>query len=574
MKTKSALLHFWDFLVWVFIIFPLITGGVWIKRPGLFIEVAELGGPVLAVSLLGALLYFWKRIDLTQSSSLQLALRLWKKWNDFLDQRTHLTLWSGALCSATLLSLSSLRRHWAFGSGAYDLGIFTNAIWNLTHGNGYVSSVKNGLNLFADHQSPIFWLFAPFFSLFPHPETLLILQAIAISTGGVAVYWLGRQYLEGENKTWAAALPLLYWAYLPVRNANAFDFHPEVLLLPLFLWAILGLQSMSAKAKAAGLLSLLLALGSKESAGPVAFGMGAAWLAGAAPQRSKSFCRKLGIAVMVLGAAVFYVDTHLVPQIMGSSYAYNSSYAQFGGGISGIILTLITKPTFVFSYLFGKARLKFLLWTLGPLSFLPLVGWRAFLAAVPAYAILFLSEGDHRLNLQYHYAIESAVGLFWATALALVAVSKFSLHHSHRARQVAWGMLFFALLFFGRSELFRIRVYSETPHTRWLQNALIPCINSEASLSATGALVPHLATRPWVHDLPQIAMTEGRNVGCVIYDSRLDNWPMTDDEKSKLGATLQSLGFKSVNHCDGVEVFESQAHPENCLSCVPNCLVQ
>jgi hypothetical protein len=135
-------------------------------------------------------------------------------------------------------------------------------------------------------------------------------------------------------------------------------------------------------------------------------------------------------------------------------------------------------------------------------------------------------------------------------------------------------MLFFAFLFFGRSELFRIRVYSETPHTRWLQNELIPCINSKASLSATGALVPHLATRPWVHDLPQIAMTEGRNVGCVIYDSRLDNWPMTDDEKSKLGASLQSLGFKSVNHCDSVEVFESPAHPESCLSCVPNCPVQ
>lgn len=583
MKSKAGLLYFWDFLVWVLIAFPLLTGGVWIKRPGLFIELAELGGPVLVVSLLGALLHYWKKIELSEASSIRLALNLWRRWNELIEQKPRATLWLTALCSTVLLSLSSLRRHWAYGSGAYDLGIFTNAIWNLTHGIGYVSSVKfsstvseRALNLFADHQSPVFWLFAPLFKLFPYPETLLILQAAAISTGGVALYWLGRQYLKNEYKAWASALPLLYWAYLPTRNANAFDFHPEVTMLPLFLWAILGLQSETIKARLLGLTALIVGLGAKESAGPVAFGVGLAWLACAAPEQTRSFCRKMGVALMAIGVAVFYVDTHLVPQMFGGSYVYSSNYSQFGDGVSGIILSFFTKPVFFLSYFFGKARLKFLLWTLGPLSFLPLIGWQAFLAALPGYAMLFLSEGDQRLNLQFHYATEASIGLFWATALALTKVSR---RPSPRPRQLAWAMLICALVFFGRSELFRIRKFSPTAHTQWLQRKVLPCVNPTASLATTGALVPHLATRPWIHDLPQIRTPgggpEGAKVQCVIYDSQLDNWPMTDDVKAKLSSTLQSQNFASVYRCDGIEVFQNrgpaQMGSESCLTCVPVC---
>ena len=56
----------------------------------------------------------------------------------------------GAAVIGALWAATALTRHASLGTSAFDLGIFTNAMWNLTHGNGYVSSVKGGINLFVD----------------------------------------------------------------------------------------------------------------------------------------------------------------------------------------------------------------------------------------------------------------------------------------------------------------------------------------------------------------------------------------------------------------------------------------
>ena len=160
-------------------------------------------------------------------------------------------LWVVAAVVGIGMFCVSLLRHWALDSHGYDLGIFTNVMWNLVHGNGYLSSVKNGINLFADHQSPTYWLLAPLFWLVPRPETLLFVQALGLAAGGPALYYLARRRFGAGH--WApAALPWLYWAYLPTRNANAFDFHPEVFMLPLFLWAFVGFASERRWAKARG----------------------------------------------------------------------------------------------------------------------------------------------------------------------------------------------------------------------------------------------------------------------------------------------------------------------------------
>ena len=114
----------------------------------------------------------------------------------------------------------AFRRYWAFETHGYDLGIFTNAMWNLTHGNGYMSSVKGGINLFLDHQSPLFWVLAPLFWAVPRPETLLFVQTLGLSAGGPALYHLGRAQFGKDHWT-PAALPWLYWCWLPLRNAAA-----------------------------------------------------------------------------------------------------------------------------------------------------------------------------------------------------------------------------------------------------------------------------------------------------------------------------------------------------------------
>lgn len=561
----------WDILAWLLVGFPLLTGGVWIHEPGLKIEISEIGIPFLIVAALGTLLKAGYKAPLERTTSVRVFLNVWNRWQAWMRRDSKKALLAGALVQTIILSAVSLRRHWSIGSGAADLGIFTNAIWNLTHGNGYYSSVKDGMNLFSDHQSPTFWLFAPAFKVFPYPETLLILQAAFLSLGAIAVFGLGRQYLKRHE--WAlSALPLLYWAYLPMRNANAFDFHPEIQMLPLFLAAIFFLQSEKKSNLKWGVLTLILALGCKESAPPICAGIGLSWLLGAGPDNTRPRTKRLGGILIGVGMLAFIFDTKIVPSLLGGTYAYQDHYERFGNSIGEILLSPITKPAIFWGSLFGPARLKFLFWTLAPLGFLPLFNPRALVASLPAYLMLFLSSGDHRVAIIYHYAAEPAVGLFWALPLGIELAQK-RLDYTFRGQiTVALWVVFWAMVTFGRPELYRIRIHTPTAHQIYLREKVIPCINPASTTSSSGALVPHLASRAWAHHLPKLQTPGDQILDCVIFDPDVNNWPMQTDVFNQLYQLLDAHRYTRVFQCGKLEIYQSPWIKSSCLVCDPGCI--
>src|SRR5437667_171025 len=274
--------------------FDLFTSATWKLTHGT--------GVVAVVALVAAAVWRWSGEPWEASFFFRRGVKLARAWLDAVERAPARTLWSAAAIVGALFLWVSLLRHRAFESHGYDLGIFTNAMWNLTHGDGYVSSVKGGINLFSDHQSPLFWVLAPLFWLLPRPETLLAAQAFGLAAGGPALFYLGRAHF-GRSHWASAALPWLYWPYLPLRNANAFDFHPEVFMLPLFLWAFAAFASERRWVKALGVLALIGALGAKESAAIVAVGLGIAWaLTSANSWRS----RWPGVALAAAGVALFW----------------------------------------------------------------------------------------------------------------------------------------------------------------------------------------------------------------------------------------------------------------------------
>lgn len=569
-STHKNLFWIWDTPVILLVLFPLLTGGFWFQKPGLFIELVELAIPVLLLSGYGLLLNRSLHFPLEKSPLSLFLKKIWDQWIFHLNQKPIRVLIGGSLLVGTVWALVSLRRHWSFNSGAADLGIFHNAIWNLTQHGNYVSSLKDGINLFQDHQSPIFWLFAPLYKMFPYAETLLISQAYAISLGAIPLFYLARQYRSGDLN-FLGCIVLLYWILPASRAAIHFDFHPETLALPLFLATIAGLQSSHFKFRLLGGLALLLGLLTKESAGPLAVGLGIAWILGAGPSPTQSFSRKLGLIVVLLGFAVFYFDTKVVPGFFGSQYVYNIQYRQFGESTLDILLSPFLKPALFFSHILEESRLRFLFWTIAPLGFLPLLGWRALWLALPSYLILFLSEGNHRVSMQYHYAIEPSIGLLWAFVIGFTQAKKIPKFSS-----ILWiWILFWSLVTFGRSDLFRIRYYQETAHHTWLKKELFPCLTDQP-LSASGSLTPHLANRKWIHHLPQIEVSElgqtnqnlPAKVSCVLYDSKVNNWPMATEQIQQLPRQMKQNGYHEIYRC-GSTVLYSQKASENCLQCTP-----
>lgn len=548
-KTTSVPLKIWDVCVWALVFFPLLGGGVWIMRPGLKLELTQLAIPTIIVTIWAGFLNS-RGYCVQKTSAFRCIRHLWEWWEKKLRTKPKASLMMATFAVAFIYALASLRRHWAFSSGAADLGIFTNAIWNLTHGNGYISSVKDGMNLFADHQSPIFYLFAPLFIVWPKAETLLVMQALLLASGGLAVFGLARQYL-GERHWALAAVPLCYWAYQPLRNANGFDFHPETSMLPIFLFFIWFAQRRENWARLTSILLLLLALGAKESAGPVAVGIGLAWICGAAPPSERQRLRWWSFPVIAMGLGVFLFDLKIVPSFFGGKdYVYMSAYGHLGNGLSDILLSPLLKPQVFWTHaLFEKARLKFLFESFAPLAFVPLLAPSPLIASIPGFLMLFLEHDTHRITTGYHYIIEPGVGIFWAFAMGL---SRFERANQQWAsglpalfsikRWIPWSvatvLIFWSLAMHGRSEMYRIRFFQPTEHQRWVRRDVLPKIDPTATVSASGAFVPHLALRYWAHHLPKTHLPSGEPIGCIVREESVSNWPMQEDEWTSLQKIL------------------------------------
>lgn len=543
-----------DFLAFILIVFPLLWGGFWLHKPRLKLELTELAVPTLILTLAAGAL---GSEAISQSLIFRLLTLLFNRWQEWLERRPVRALLAGNLFISLLWMSVSLLRHGNLQSGSFDLGIFTNTIWNLTHGHGYLSSVKGGINLFADHQSPIFWLLAPVFSIFPSSETLLIVQALGLSTGAAALYTLGKQYQKTPS-FFLAALPLIYWAYLPIRTATRFDFHPEVFMLPLFLWAIAGIQAQTRGKNLFGWIAFLLALGCKESAGPIGVGIGFAWLAGAGPGLKPEW--KKGLLALVLGLSTFAIDLFLVPRFLGGQYAYASLYHHLSLG-----------PSEWLNSIFAPSRLKFLFATLAPLGFLPVFSPRVMITALPAYGMLFLSQGELRLSPQFHYGIEPAIGLLWALASLSSMEPQWLPTVFHRLTsplRLSLWMGFWALFAFGRSEVYWIRQYLPSDHAVWVRTEVRGCVSDSAAITASSPLVPHLATRNWVQQIPDLAAS----VACVWIDRNLNTWPISTHELEEWEASLVTQkGYRKIYDCLGTHIYERQNSAENCLKCSPVC---
>src|SRR5262249_49365609 len=134
-----------------------------------------------------------------------------------------------------------------------------------------------------------------------------------------------------------------------------------------------------------------------------------------------------------------------------------------------------------------------------------------------------------------------------------------------RLSKQAWVMwaLFFPLALFGRSEPYRIRHESPTAHHRWLDSQLLACL-SDAPMVASQALVPHVSDRHWIHDLPGDA-------GCVLFDSSVNNWPMTGSALDSLRSELERRGYRGAYSCGSLQLYQAADSPA-CLTCMPQCL--
>ncbi len=302
---------------------------------------------------------------------------------------------AAAACVAvyvTWASYYSIMRYAQYEATAFDLGIYLQGVWLISHGYYPFFDTVRGLPLFGDHATLILILVAPLYRLYPRPEFLLFIQSVALGSGGLATY--GIAFWRLRNQGLALVLTIAYLLYAPVQWMNSWDFHPDVFATPFLLFAILALYRQR---WVWFWITLVCALASKETVGLVvaAFGLYVGAVAG----------WRRGSGVVLLGLAWTYFTLNLIQYFDGgapSPYIV-ALYGQYGRNLPSILGFILTHPITTIHLLLNKQNVLYLGELLYPIAFLPFAAPELILITIPALGINLLSRSPLTHFIQYQY---------------------------------------------------------------------------------------------------------------------------------------------------------------------------
>jgi uncharacterized membrane protein len=350
---------------------------------------------------------------------------------------------AAALTATVLFGALALVRHWTFHSTASDLAVFDQVLWNTIHGRFMESTLSLARcephSFFGDHFSPALLLIVPLYLVVPGPETLIVVQTIALALGVWPIYLLARHVLPTSEQrlVWVAA----YLLSAPLSFIALYDFHEITLAVAPLGFAMYFLVTRRTLPMIA---CLVLALLAKEEVALIGLGFGVAL----------AFQRRWGAsAVVVAGSIVAFAVTLklIIPAFAaGAPYQYLGRYASLGRDELEIARTLLFDPLRALAVLLkGEvgSKVVFILSLFGPGLGLALRSKWALIPSLPPLGYLMLSDygGEHTLHNQY-----GAPLIPLALGASILGVAALSDRWRRRAtRGVVVATLFLAFTFGG-----------------------------------------------------------------------------------------------------------------------------
>jgi uncharacterized membrane protein len=398
----------------------------------------------------------------------------------------------------------ALLRHASFDSEGFDLGVYDQVVWNTLHGRPffYTSTGRPLLHL-SNHASLILLLIAPFYLLYSGPETLLVLQAVAVGLGGLPLFWLAREKLGSV----LAGLSVLsaYLLFPPLQVALLSDFHPPVLAVCFLNYAFYFLEKRRAWLS---FLFATLAMLCKEQIPLVVVTLG---LYALLVRRAW----RLGIALVTIGMIWFLLVMYVVIPAFSvtGSHIFLDYYAWLGSTPLEIVVNALTQPDKVVAALWQPERLAYLRDLLVPWAGMPIIGLPAWLVGLPALGINLLSDNPAMYDAtRGHYSADVAPWLAWGALFGLYYLVQAAKRFWPRGqRMVTWGAsaLLVAVAFVWHTWHGYTPMALDVPywqvdlHDRLAQRFLEQ-IPPDAPIAAQGDLYPHVSERVIAYHLPDV----------------------------------------------------------------------
>jgi uncharacterized membrane protein len=330
------------------------------------------------------------------------VIRRWN-WFEAFERRTYLGLILLLSAYCFWFIGQSARLYYGYSDPPFDLSIFNQGLWLITHGHGLFVTIM-GRSLFGDHSSFILLLFAPFYTWFPEPMGLLVLQTLLLASAAIPIYLIARKYLESARM--AVLIAAAYLMNPLIQQGNVDQFHPESFMVP-----ILAMAMYAAIENRMVVLFFMceLALLVKEDAAAFVIPL-AIWV---------MWRRNFKVGARIAGLAVVWlavVTRVIIPDFLGASSFY-SGRLPFGGW-SGTLHTLVRTPGTFFNYLLSDGRWFFAWQMVAPTGAVALLAPEIALIAGGGILENMLSNDPymHAITFQYTMAVAPvmAMAAVWA----------------------------------------------------------------------------------------------------------------------------------------------------------------
>ena len=310
---------------------------------------------------------------------------------------------ASALISGVLWLLSSYR-HYLLQSNAYDLGIFDQFLWLHSKGIDPYSSLFE-VHMLADHGAFILLLLSFIYKIIPGPSALFAIQGLALSFTALPLWMLAK--IEGARDSQAWLVCITWWLTPVLFNGNLFDFHPELIALPILGYIFLSLKQQNILRV---LILSFLCLLTRDGMVLVTLGISLSLLI-------KRKYLGSGLLLIISSSWLLFLVKYLYPTLGKKDFIHAASrYSYLGNSIPELAQNLWMRPLDLISYTLPGDNIFYLFILFIPFIFLMRRSDSSILiGSFPLIISNLLSSNFSQKTLIHHYSLPAVLIILVST---------------------------------------------------------------------------------------------------------------------------------------------------------------
>ena len=429
-----------------------------------------------------------------------------------------------------IVSIIGIARYKTYSNSTFDFGIFAQMFEYMKQTGKMDTTVEKQylMSHLGRHFSLIFYLALPVYMIFPHPETLQIIQGIMIALPLIPIYLLCKHYKIG-NKT-SIAIGILYVLYPAVIGGSMYDIH-ENCFLTFFL--LMPIWAIECDKKVLSVVMMFLALSIKEDVSIYVMVLGLYYIL------SKRKIKK-GIFLTIVSAIWFVFALSMIKHFgMDTAMDINNSLFENlmydkNGGLIQIIWTFLDNPSYMLAQIGsgGKEKIEYLIYMLLPIS--PLIfsiknNYSRYILFLPFVVMNVMTSYKYLHSIEFQYNFGTIAFIIFIIILNVQEHPKKELVNKTVVSLLISGVLFVGVTIPYMNEYVPKWLFNTTKIEQ--MDNIIKQVSEKSSVTASGLLIPHLSKNSQLYDIEYV---KDIDTDYVLIDEREHkNYDLINYEKIK-----------------------------------------